>query len=308
MDISKNLRRLRLSKNLTQEQVAAALGVSAQSVSRWECGTTLPDVVMLPDIAQLYCVTIDDLYRETSLAYENYAQRLLGVFESSLLPDDFIRADLEFRRLLSSGEYSQNDLRSYGILYQDMMCACKDKAMELYNRVLHLGPEADPETYWRTCRQKAYLLYEIGRNDVNIRRYLPLVEAGSEEVEEWICLIQAYAFAEENETALQWAKKAEEKFGENNSLHVYMGDLYRAQKQYDEAFFHWQRAKALEPQWQDASYAMAECYEELGDLESAYRLYCQIADDLAARGYAAEVAYPRELAKKCLEKQQAQCQ
>lgn len=35
-----NLRRLRLSKNLTQEQAAEALGVSAQSVSRWECGVS----------------------------------------------------------------------------------------------------------------------------------------------------------------------------------------------------------------------------------------------------------------------------
>ena len=35
-----NLRRLRQAKNLTQEQAAEALGVSAQSVSRWECGVS----------------------------------------------------------------------------------------------------------------------------------------------------------------------------------------------------------------------------------------------------------------------------
>lgn len=58
----KNLKRFRLAKNLTQEQVAQALGVSAQSVSRWECNTTLPDVTMLPKIAGLYCVTIDALF------------------------------------------------------------------------------------------------------------------------------------------------------------------------------------------------------------------------------------------------------
>lgn len=42
---SQNLRRLRLEKNLTQEQLANILGVSVQSVSRWECGNTLPDVI-----------------------------------------------------------------------------------------------------------------------------------------------------------------------------------------------------------------------------------------------------------------------
>ena len=80
---TKNLKRFRVAKNMTQEQAAEALGVSAQTISRWECNTTLPDVTILPKIAALYCVTIDDLYKETSVAYENYASRLLSVFESS---------------------------------------------------------------------------------------------------------------------------------------------------------------------------------------------------------------------------------
>lgn len=302
MDFAKNLRRLRLSKKLTQEQAAAALGVSAQSVSRWECGTTLPDVTVLPTIAQLYCVTIDDLYRETSVAYDNYAQRLLGVFESSLDPDDFIRADLEFRKLLKSGEYTNKDLRLYGILYQYMMHHCIEKATELFDRVLKKGPEEDPDTYWSTRWQKGYLLFEIGRNQENIQEFLPLVEAGSVEIQAWICLIQAYAFADENETALAWAKRAEKKFPENTSLHIYMGDLYRALKQYDQAFVHWRRARELEPNWLDSVYSMGFCYEELGDYENAYRMYCDIVDNLTGRGFEAEVAFPRELARKCLGK------
>ncbi len=302
MDFSKNLRRLRLAKKLTQEQVAAALGISAQSVSRWECGNTLPDVTALPEIARLYGVTIDDLYRESSVAYDNYAQRLAGVFESTLDPEDFIRAELEFCRLLKGGAYSTKDLRLYGVLNQYMMFRCKEKALELFDLVLDQGPGNDPETYWSTCRQKGFLLHELGRDDVYIRRYLPKVEAGSEEVNEWICLIQAYAFAEENETALFWAKKAEERFPENTSLHIYMGDLCRAQNQIDEAFFHWHRARELEPEWCDSRYSMAAYYEETGDYESAYKMYCEIAEILGRRGFEAEVAYPRKLAAKCREK------
>ena len=66
---SRNLRRLRLQKNLTQEQVAAILGLSAQSISRWECSNTLPDVMLLPQIARLYGVTVDDLYRADAMGY-----------------------------------------------------------------------------------------------------------------------------------------------------------------------------------------------------------------------------------------------
>lgn len=49
--LSKNLKRFRVARNLTQEQAADALGVSTQSVSRRECNTTLPDVAILPEIA-----------------------------------------------------------------------------------------------------------------------------------------------------------------------------------------------------------------------------------------------------------------
>lgn len=54
--LSQNLKRLRTEKNYTQEEAARLLGVTAQTVSRWECNTTLPDVTLLPEIAKLYCV------------------------------------------------------------------------------------------------------------------------------------------------------------------------------------------------------------------------------------------------------------
>lgn len=50
---SDNLKKIRLAKGLTQEQVAEKLNVNSQTVSRWECGTTLPDVLTLPELARL---------------------------------------------------------------------------------------------------------------------------------------------------------------------------------------------------------------------------------------------------------------
>lgn len=299
---SKNLKRFRVAKNMTQEQAAEALGVSTQTVSRWECNTTLPDVTILPKIAALYCVTIDDLYKETSMAYDNYAQRLGSVFEASLKPEDFLRADMEYQKLLKSEEYTTEDLRLYGILYQEMMCVCIKKAGEMFDRVLKKGPTEDSETYWRTQRQKAYFLWEIGRNQENIEEFLPLVEAGSNELQEWVCLIQAYSFAGDYDTAWKWVQKAEAKFPESATLHIYTGNLLRSMKRYDEAFPHWKRALEMEPQWCDAAYSMASCYEEIGDYVNAYAVYNQIADNLESRGFEAEVNWPRSLAHKCREK------
>ena len=299
---SKNLKRFRVAKNMTQEQAAEALGVSTQTVSRWECNTTLPDVTVLPKIAALYCVTIDDLYKETSVAYDNYASRLCSVFEASHKPEDFMQAEMEYRKLLKSGDYTTEDLRSYGILHQYMMQVCRDKAEELFDRIIKKGPAEDPEVYWSARRQKGYFLWEIGRNQENIDTFLPLVEAGSNELQEWICLIQAYTFAENLDAAWEWVRKAESQFPESAILHIYAGDLLRSMKRYDEAFTHWKRALEMEPEWCDAAYSMASCYEEMGDYANAYAVYNQIADNLENRGFEAEVNLPRALAKKCQEK------
>lgn len=303
MDFSKNLRRLRLSKNMTQEQAASALGVSAQSVSRWECGTTLPDVTLLPAIARLYCVTIDDLYKETSTAYANYAQRLGSVFEATHQPEDFLQAELEYRKLLQSDSCSTDDLRLYGILHQYMMELCMEKAEELFDRVLKLGLSEDPEVYWCTWRQKISFLSEIGRGDEGVAAFLPLVEAGSQNLDEWICLIHAYDRSGQLDDAWHWAQKAEQVFPESAMLHIYCGDLCKAMQRYDEAFLHWLRARELEPTWLDSAYAMGFCYEELGDHRQAAQMWEEIADYLASRGFEAEVNWPRSRARTCREKQ-----
>ena len=59
--LSENLKALRVSRGLTQEQAAELLGVSKQSVSRWENGVTCPDITLLPALASFYETTVDGL-------------------------------------------------------------------------------------------------------------------------------------------------------------------------------------------------------------------------------------------------------
>ena len=65
MEMGKEIRRLRNDRGLTQEALAAALNVSPQTVSKWECGNSIPDVQMLPEIAVYFGVTIDQLFAMT---------------------------------------------------------------------------------------------------------------------------------------------------------------------------------------------------------------------------------------------------
>ncbi|MBQ3537293.1 MAG: helix-turn-helix domain-containing protein [Clostridia bacterium] len=56
-----NLRNLRRGRNLTQENLADVFGVSFQTVSKWERGDSYPDITMLPEIADFFKVTTDEL-------------------------------------------------------------------------------------------------------------------------------------------------------------------------------------------------------------------------------------------------------
>ncbi len=58
-----NLKALRKSVKLTQEEVAERLNVSRQTVAKWETGESLPDIENCILLSKLYNVTIDDLVR-----------------------------------------------------------------------------------------------------------------------------------------------------------------------------------------------------------------------------------------------------
>lgn len=60
--IGENIAALRKKNNMTQEALAAEIGVSAQAVSKWENGTNLPDIQLMPILADIFSVSIDTLY------------------------------------------------------------------------------------------------------------------------------------------------------------------------------------------------------------------------------------------------------
>ena len=59
--IGENIKRIRRERDLTQEEVAAHLGISFQSISKWERGDGYPDITMLPSLANYFEISIDEL-------------------------------------------------------------------------------------------------------------------------------------------------------------------------------------------------------------------------------------------------------
>ena len=62
--ISKNLRKFRDNKNLTQKELADMLGVTPQAVSKWERSESCPDIVLLPRLSEILDCSINDLFNK----------------------------------------------------------------------------------------------------------------------------------------------------------------------------------------------------------------------------------------------------
>lgn len=77
LNIGENIRSCRRKMNLTQEQLAEKLGVSFQSVSRWENDLTYPDMELLPALMGIFGVTADELLGISEARKEQEAEEII---------------------------------------------------------------------------------------------------------------------------------------------------------------------------------------------------------------------------------------
>lgn len=82
MNFAKKCRELRMKKAATQEQMAAALNLSSQAISKWETGLTLPDITLLPEISVYFGVTIDELFDITDEKHLARIQNMVSLQET----------------------------------------------------------------------------------------------------------------------------------------------------------------------------------------------------------------------------------
>lgn len=115
-----NLKELRQKRNLTQERLADFLGVSFQTISKWERGDNYPDITMLPEIASFFKVSVDNLLGV------NRAEDEKEINEQLYIYDNLTTSKQDRQKLIYSlNEKYPNDYRvlmrymSYHIHFED---------------------------------------------------------------------------------------------------------------------------------------------------------------------------------------------
>lgn len=78
LNLSKNIRKYRRDLSLSQEQLAERLGVSPQTVSKWERDECMPDITLLPRIAGFFHITVDTLLGVNLLKEEEEVESIIA--------------------------------------------------------------------------------------------------------------------------------------------------------------------------------------------------------------------------------------
>ena len=201
--LSENLKKYRILKNLTQEDVAGYLGITSQSVSKWERGETYPDITFLPALANIFETSVDLLigmdtiraeetrlnihrkaieyqrngeydlaekaYRDALLIYPNKPGMILGLASTLALKGETNEAiELMERGLPISINDRQKSMMKATLCFLYLKVGRVDKANKLASELPHT----------RESREVIQPLIQQGLNETQIDENIKLILFG----------------------------------------------------------------------------------------------------------------------------------
>lgn len=118
-NIAENISNLRKKAGITQEQLAAALNVSSQAVSKWETNTCQPDTMTLPLIADYFHVSVDYLFYGKNYTYEDIYDKVRS--KVSDFPQMSKESYEEALKIFASAHHgiSHGNLRGKELMYDE---------------------------------------------------------------------------------------------------------------------------------------------------------------------------------------------
>ena len=140
MDIGNKIKLLRQKIGATQEQLGEKIGVSAQSISKWETGVTMPDITLLPILSSELGVTIDELFDLTTDQKLQRIENRLDI-EENLSDDVFLEYENILKIQLEESEDRRKILSLLARLYHHRAESYLSKVSKYAREAILLAPE-----------------------------------------------------------------------------------------------------------------------------------------------------------------------
>ena len=210
--IGENIKSLRKVKNITQETLAEMLGISCQSVSRWELGVCYPEMELMPEIAKIFDISVDRLMGVDALVEKKRVDEYLGRFQTAInhgkvdeciaiaregvaeFPNNYELLNKLMYALFVSGDDSGNIPN-----WKENMEQYDKEIVSLGERIMKYCPDA--QIKFEATERLAFHHCEMGRKKIgrSIYETLPSI---------WNC----------RESAIWWALSEEEKLPHTRDL------------------------------------------------------------------------------------------
>ncbi len=309
LDFGGKIKTLRLSKSMTQEQLAQRLRVSPQAVSKWENGVTLPDIQLLPELSILLGTSIDALFSmtddkrmeriENMLWDQRFLSREEFETEERFLKDKCLEPDAQARATLLLAELYCKRAREY----RELASPLARKAIGLlpeYDKAAHTAlfeaeggvfPDWNAVNHHRTIafyqdfitrhpgQRRSYLwlldlLIDDGRCP-EARKYLEKMNRLGESYHSDLYLGMILEKEGKPEEAAACWERMTQKDPDNWQSWFARADRLAKRCAYPEAIALYEKALALSPRprFTDPVNAIAQLYEIQGQYEKAVEFY-----------------------------------
>lgn len=256
------IKRLRTERGVTQEQLGDALGISYQAVSKWENGSTLPDIALLPELAVYFGVDIDTLFSiDDSDKLKRIDRVMNGNEKYSPENEEYIRSTLE--KMLVEDPKNVDLLKRMVDFYWHLEQDAANKKKHFKKRINKISPF---EQYGHTSKREYWRYHE------EIEEY----ETFTAQYPDWQ---QGWIYFAENCIAGHCLDKAKKtinqglSLGINSYLTALLGDIEHIRGNVDGAIALWDKAVTEEPERTDTIEYVAEKYASLGMYDKSIYLW-----------------------------------
>jgi Predicted transcriptional regulators len=140
IELGRKIKRLRAERNMTQDSLAAALGVSPQAVSKWENGVTAPDIGLLPAISVAFGVTIDELF---SLSDDENLERICNMLGNvrDLTETNFMSTESQLQGIIARKPGCGDAYLRLAQLYENRINSFTRLAVDYAKQAVRIMPD-----------------------------------------------------------------------------------------------------------------------------------------------------------------------
>ena len=312
MNIGKKIKQYRAQYAYTQEQLADKLGVSAQAVSKWENNSAMPDITLLPALAEIFGVSIDELFDLTTDQKMNRIENRLQT-ELEFTQENFTEMERFLQEQASNTEQKERATSLLARLYHHRLETYANKADHYARESILLSPVTkDCQWILQKAEGASKWDWNIGNHSKTIEFYKNVLKDSSAKdsplpyrylIEElladhrvkeaneylnelkklkdhdplWITVYDAYiALGEYNEgKADDIMEKAVNEYSHDNRIFYQAASYYAKKCDYEKAIHYYETSFEMEekPRFTDSLEALAMLHVITGNYEKAIETY-----------------------------------